>query len=64
MQTHFGAAGGYRRRIVLDDAKERLHRLERVIRRLPFEKLDDDAADRPDIRSCRSTCLLDNLGSH
>lgn len=47
--TDLGRAQWDGRGVVLNDAEEGLHRLERVMWRLALQKLDDDAADAPGV---------------
>lgn len=49
-RTHVGRAERDGWGIVLDDAKEGLHRLESVIRRLALEKFDHYASNAPERR--------------
>lgn len=62
--AYLGSTAWYRRMLVVDDPKQRLHGLQFVIRRLPLNQLDDRTPDAPDIRGCRRARELNDLRRH
>jgi len=57
-------AFGYRWTVVLHDTEQRRHWIERVVRWVTLEELDDDASHTPDVGSRRRSRLLNHLGRH
>lgn len=62
--SYRGSTLGKRRVIIIDNAEQRWHRLEIMVRRFSLQQFNDGATKAPDIRRCSCACKLDYFWRH